>query len=417
MAGVDHLGEWVAAASYVLAGPGVWGVFWLANVKGRARLRLRPTPLPVLSVEPGATVIVPCKDEAAGITACVESILRQDWPNLELIVVDDRSTDGTGDVLDRLAARHPNMRVIHVRDGELPPGWWGKTHAMHLGAAAAGTDWLVFTDSDCTLAPGAVRAGVVTGEAREFDLVSFVPRFVGTRFWDKLMTPLCGICTSAMYALMFANNAQQKNTAFACGQYMAIRKTIYDRVGGWAAIRHLPADDVEIARLLKRAGHRPRLGWGMDLVTARMYGDFRSIFFGWGRNFIAASRGGPSRVVGALLFLFFSVLSIYPAIAWGIYRQMNPINALGGMGWLATAALHAILITTGLASGYKWGGSRAAYALLWPLGTLVLVPIFARSLYLCATKKLDWRGVTYTLDTAAAVPSGTAPNEARGPVA
>ena len=398
---MDHLAEWILAAVYLLLGPGAWGVFWLANVKGRGRMRLRPDPLPTLPAEPGVTVVVPCKDEAAGITACVNSILKQDWPNLKLVVVNDRSTDGTGEILDGLAAADPRMRVIHVREGELPPGWWGKTHAMHLGAAAADTEWMLFIDSDCTLAPNAVRVGVVTGEVKKFDLVSFVPRFIGTHFWDKLITPVAGVCTSAMYTLMFANAPQHPNVAFACGQYMLIRKAVYDAVGGWAAIRHLPADDVEIARLLKRTGHRPRLGWGMDLVTARMYGDFKSVFRGWGRNFIAASRGGPWRVIGAIAVVCVCVLSIYPAIAWGFYRQAHPVNALGGLGWLATATLHAILITTGLASAYRWGGNRAGYALLWPMSTLVLLAIFARSLYLCATKKLDWRGVSYSLNNAA----------------
>jgi glycosyltransferase involved in cell wall biosynthesis len=398
---VDHLAEWLAAGTYALCGPGTWALYWFANIKGRARLRLRPKPLPQLEHEPSATVIVPCKDEEAGIEACVASILAQDWNNLRLIVVNDRSTDRTGAILDRLAAADARMSVIHVAPNGLPPGWWGKTHAMHLGAAAATSDWMIFIDSDCTLAPSAVRAGVVTGEFREFDLVSFVPRFVGTQFWDKLMTPIGGVCTSAMYALMYANNPMFPKTAFACGQYMAIRRDVYNKVGGWAAIRHLPADDVEIARLLKRTGHRPRLGWGMDLVVARMYGNFSSILRGWGRNFIAASRGGPWRVIGAIGFVIACVLSIYPAIAWGIYRQAHPINALGGLGWLATALLHAILITTGLASAYKWGGNSAKYALLWPLSSIVLLAIFARSLYLCATKKMDWRGVSYTLGNTA----------------
>ena len=397
MSPFSHLTEWLAAGSYLLAGPGVWGLYWLANVKGRARLHLRPRPLPRLDEYPLATVIVPCKDEVAGIEACAASILQQDYPNLELIIVDDRSADGTSELLDRLAATDARLRIIHVRPGELPAGWWGKTHAMHLGGAAARGEWMIFIDSDCTLAPSAIRAGVVTGEYRQFDLVSFVPRFVGTDFWDKTITPLGGIATGGMYGLMYANNPMFPRVAFACGQYMAIRKSVYDAVGGFAAIRQYPADDVEIARLLKTAGKRPRLGWGMDLVTARMYGNFASVFRGWGRNFIAASRGRPGRVWLAIGFVTLCVLSIWPAIGWGIYRQLHPINAIGGWGWLAAAVLHAVLITSGLASAYKWGGNAARYAMLWPISSPVLLAIFARSLYLCWAKKLDWRGATYKL--------------------
>ena len=390
--------EWLLAIAYGLAGPFAWAVFWFAMLKGRPRMRIRPEPMPALPTPPRVTVVVPCKDEAAHIHECVGSVLGQDWPNLDLIVVNDRSTDGTGDVLDRLAASDSRLSVIHVREGELPAGWWGKTHAMHVGTQAARGDWVIFIDSDCVLAPQAVRTGIVTGEAREFDLVSFVPRFVGTGFWDSLMTPIGGIVTSAMYQLMYANSASVKNVAFACGQYMAVRRGVFNDLGGWAAIRQYPADDVEIARLFKRSGKRPRLGWGMDLVTARMYGDFASIFRGWGRNFIAASRGGPWRVVGGVLFVICCVLSVYPALAWGIYRQFNPVNDLGGVGWLATALVHVAMMTAGLWSSYRFGGNPGRYALLWPLSSLVLLVIFGRSLYLSATGKMDWRGRTYAIN-------------------
>lgn len=376
-------------------------MFWFAMIKGRARMRIRPEPLPALPSEPRVTVVVPCKDEAAHIHLCVASVLAQDWANLELIVVNDRSTDGTGDVLNRLAADDERLRVIHVKEGELPLGWWGKTHAMHLGARAATGDWMIFIDSDCVLASHAVRTGVVTGEVRDFDLVSFVPRFVGTQFWDRLMTPLGGVVTGAMYQLMYANSAAVPSVAFACGQYMAVRRKVFEELGGWAAIRQYPADDVEIARLFKRSGKRPRLGWGMDLITAKMYGDFKSIFRGWGRNFIAASRGRPGRVIGAVIFVFCCVLSVYPAFMWGIYRHLHPINELGGIGWLTTAIVHALMMTLGLASGYRFGGNPGRLALLWPLSSIVLLLIFARSLHLCATGRMDWRGVSYSIKPAA----------------
>jgi chlorobactene glucosyltransferase len=399
--------EWTLACLYLLLGPGAWGVFWFAMIKGRARMMIRPKPMPVIDPPPLVTVIVPCKDEEAHIATCVASILNQDWPNFELIVVNDRSTDRTAEILDDLARRDPRLRVVHV--SELPEGWFGKIHGMHVGAQHAKGEWLLYVDSDCVLAPSAVRVGITTGVAREFDLVSFVARFEGRGFWDSLMTPLGGIVTGAMYQLMFANSTHVPKVAFACGQYMAVRRQVYDDVGGWAAVKHLIADDVEMARLLKGKGKRPRLGWGMDLVMTHMYDSFAKVWRGWGRQFIVASRGKPGRVLGGVLFVVVGVLSVYPAIAWGVYRQLHPVNALGGIGWLATAALHILLMTTGLASAYKWGGNSPARALLWPLSSLVLLAIFARSLYLSITRKIDWRGGSYALQPATAQASTATP--------
>ncbi len=397
---MEHLVEWIVAGIYLLLGPGAWCVFWFANIKGRARMMIRPEPMPVLQHHPKVTVVVPCKDEAEHISECVKSVLNQDWPDLELIVVNDRSTDQTGEVLDALSADDSRLNVIHIPHDGLPPGWWGKTHALYTGAKAASGEWMVFIDSDCQLAPKAVRVGITTGIAREFDLVSFAPRFIAAGFWDALMTPLGGIATSAMYQLMFANSAMVPNVAFACGQYMAVRKDVFDEVGGWEAIHHLPADDVEIARLFKGKGKRPRIGWGMDLITATMYTSWRGVWRGWSRNFIAAARGGCKRVIWAMIFMIASVWSIYPAIGWGVYRELHPaIDWLGGKGWLITAGLHLVLMTSGLWSGYKWGKNNPAYALLWPISSIVLFAIFCRSVFMSFTGKMDWRGATYTLPT------------------
>ncbi|MBC7784007.1 MAG: glycosyltransferase [Burkholderiales bacterium] len=404
---MDHLGEWVLAILYLLLGPGAWALYWFGMIIGRARMRIRPDPLPTLDRCPRASVIIPCKDEAAHISTCVASVLAQDWPALELIVINDRSTDRTGEVLDRIAAQDARVRIIHVPPDGLPPGWWGKTHAMHLGSKVATGEWMVFIDSDCVLAPPAVRTGITTGIVREFDLVSFTPKFVSTSFWDQMITPLGGVATSAMYQLMFANSAMVPKVAFACGQYMAVRRDVFNEVGGWEAIHHLPADDVEIARLFKRSGKRPRIGWGMDLVTTTMYADFRGVWRGWSRNFIAAARGGCGRVLWAAAFLLFCVWSIYPAVAWGIYRQNHPINAFGGIGWLVSAGAHAVLMTAGLWSAYRWGGNNPLYALLWPFSTVVLLAIFCRSVYMSLTGRMDWRGVSYTLPSAAAKASNS----------
>jgi len=374
--------SWLAIA-YCLSGPGVWGVFALAMYKGQRRLTIRLVPPPVLETYPPVSVIVPCRNESRMIGECLASIVAQDYADLEVIAVNDRSTDDTGRVIDELSSKHERLRTVHVTS--LPEGWLGKPNAAAHGAAVARGRWLVFVDSDCTLAPHAVREAIVTGEHRRFDLVSFVPRFVGTGFWDSLMTPLCGIATSGMFSLMYANSAMLPRIAFACGQFIAIRRDVYDGIGGHAAVRDSAGEDVELARILKRQGLRPRLGWGLDLVTTRMYGGLNEVINGWGRNFVAASRGRPWRVLGAITFVFGCVLTIWPAAVLGDWRLR------------LIAIIHGLLMTLLLAMAYRQAGSRAWRAVLWPFSSLVLLCIFVRALWVSFTRRLTWRGQQYSL--------------------
>lgn len=377
---MDFLGAHWLTILYAIIGPGAWLVFGFAMYKGRRRLQIRLANPPAMDAWPRVSVLVPCRNEEAGIAACVRSILAQDYPDFELIAVNDRSVDSTGRVLDEIAARDPKLRVVHVADGEVPAGWMGKPAALVNGVKHTTGEWLVFIDSDCTLAPNAVREAIVTGVARKFDLVSFVPRYIGEGFWAGLMTPLCGIATSGMFQIMYANSAMQPKIAFACGQFIAIRRSVYDAIGGHAAVKDSAGEDVELARILKRTGYRPRIGWGMDLITTRMYSGLGEIIRGWGRNFIAASRARPWRVLMASTFVILCGLTVWPALIFG-----DPLMR-------TVAVVHAILITGILAVAYSQAGSSFVRALAWPMSSLMLLVLFAKSLWLCYTRRLTWRG-------------------------
>ncbi len=378
-----ELGQYAIPAIYTVCGPLAWLVIGFALLKSRARLRIRLSPPRAPDGPlPAVSVIVPCRNESTHIASCLRSILDQNYAgDLQVIAIDDRSTDNTASVIDALRDDSAGrLQTLHVREGELPDGWLGKPNALTRGVAIARGQWLVFVDSDCTLAPNAVIEAIATGVGRRFDLVSFIPRFVGSGFWDGLMTPLCGIATSAMFGIMYANSAMLPRIAFACGQFIAIRREVYDAIGGHAAVKDSAGEDVEIARILKRRGYRPRLGWGLDLITTRMYSDLRSIMQGWSRNFIAASRGRPWRVLAAVSFLFAGVFSAIPALVLGDHL----LQSLG--------VSHLVLITMLLALGYHQAAASAWRALLWPISIVVLLAIYARSLLLCYTRRLTWRG-------------------------
>jgi glycosyltransferase involved in cell wall biosynthesis len=390
--------EWILGWVYLLAGPAAWGLFAFLLIKGRKRMRILARPAPELPrPAPAVSVLIPAKDEARQIEPCVESVLRQDYPNFNVIVVDDRSTDGTSQILDSIARRDPRVHVVHIIDGELPAGWGGKSFALHRGLESADGDWLVFVDADVQLEPDVMSATIAWAHKREFDLISILPRFVSGSFWEGWLQPLAGAATSAMFVIALTN-APQFKTAFANGQYLCVRRDAYEAVGGHEAIRGTLSEDVAIARRLKAAGFRPRLGWGDSWAAVRMYAGFRSIFRGWSRNFFVGSLGRPWRILALVAFIFVCCFSVFAALGWGLYRKNHPIDAWGGNGWLTAAAAHYLIMTGTVALMYRWAAERVWYALLFPAGCAVLLAICAKALWICMTGRVEWRGTRYSRD-------------------
>ena len=255
--------EWILGGLYVLLGPVTWALFAFAMVKGRKRMAIlvRPAP-PVPQPAPSVSALIPARDEAGQIERCITSVLKQDYPNLNVIVIDDRSTDGTGQILDAMAARDPRLHVVHLQEGSLPPGWGGKSFALHSGLLHARGDWLLFVDADVVLEPDVLSSTIGWATKREFDLISILPTFVSGTFAEGFLQPLAGAATSAMFVIALTNSNEWPKTAFANGQYLCVRRDAYEAVGGHEAIRGTLSEDVAIARKLKIAGYRPRLGWG-----------------------------------------------------------------------------------------------------------------------------------------------------------
>ena len=380
---------------YLLLGPAAWALFGFGMVKGRQRMdlfreRLEPLPDP----PPKVSIIIPVKDEVQRIGECIASALQQQYPNFELIVVDDRSTDGTERIVDEMAATDRRLIALHIKTGDLPMGWFGKSFALHTAVPRASGEWFCFVDSDVVLQPTAVHDTIALAEYKRYDLVSFLPKLYSGGFWESLIIPLGGTATSAMYMLPFTNYNESK-VAFANGQYLCIRRSVYDAVGGHAAVGGQMSEDVQLAKLVKGRGFRPRLSVGTRYAAVRMYNSPRAVFQGWARNFYAGSLGRPWRILAALSFVLLGCFSVYVAAGFGVYRLVHPLAGASGGGWIATATLHLGLMTAFLALMYHWSGNRWAYALLLPLGLGSIVVIFLRSLWFCITGKVVWRGTSY----------------------
>jgi glycosyltransferase involved in cell wall biosynthesis len=392
---------------YSILGPMAWGFYNVALEAGRRKMVLmkRP-PHPIKGEPPTVSILIPAKDEGERIRDCLKSALKQDYPAFDVIAIDDRSTDNTGAVMDQVAQADSRLHVMHITK---PPaqGWTGKNNALFQGTRNAKGSWLLYVDSDVILEPDALSVAMSVVLRKEFDMLSLLPRLESHAFWEGLLIPLCAGAASTMYMIALSNRNELPKQAFANGQFLLISRSAYDAIGGHETVRDRYCEDVAIARLMKSRGMRPRVSWGNEFCSVRMYDSLGSIIRGWSRIYYSARVGSPWRILLALLFILVSGFSCYPALAWGIWRTLHPIPAGSGFftswnhfvlgpQWLIASGLHLIFMTAGVGRIYQWSGNSRKYAALFPLAGAVLSYIMLRALKMCFTKKVEWRGTAYS---------------------
>jgi len=348
---------------------------------------------PAAPTYPKVSVIVPARDEQRDIWGCVASLLAQDYPNYEVLVVDDGSTDATPRLLDTLLATPRasggRLRVLHV--ASLPDGWAGKPHALHVGATAATGDWLLFTDADTRHAPSALRLAVERAQQDHADLFSIISGQDLPDFWSRVITPIAAMGITAMYPPDAINNPRS-DVALANGQFLLIRRTMYDTVGGYARpeLRATLVDDRDLALTVKRAGGRLELLGGQSLVHTRMYRSLGEAWNGWGKNAYLGSWGGlvffPLMIVGLLLI----GVAPFGLALLGVASRRPAPALVGAMGVAAILAYRAP--TDGSL------GVPARYAWTHPLGAAIFTGILTRSYWRRLTGwSVPWRGRAYAL--------------------
>ena len=387
--------ESIAFTTYLLAGPLCWAALGFFTVKSRRRMRLRAgaDALPVEAL-PRLTVLVPARNEEQRIGACLRSILEQDYPHLEVVAVDDRSSDRTAEVIGAAASSDRRVQAVRVAAGELPRGWSGKNYALHVAATHATGQWLAFVDSDVVLAPAALRTALALAVSKRYDMASFLPRTEEQPFCQGLVEPVFGAFVLGIYGAALTNHDGHRDIAFANGQFMVLRKQVYDAIGGHAAVADRCCEDVALARRAKSTGHRVRLLLGTDLATSGAFRSMAAALRGWGRILYVISPGSPWRILAAAAFLFACCLSAYVVGGLSIARVAR---GNGGTGpWLAAAACHLALMTLFLGFVYRWSGLRGRNAAYFPLAAALLLVVFFVALMCCAKGKVVWRGTTYT---------------------
>lgn len=341
---------------------------------------------------PLVSVIVPSRNEAHNIEACVRSVLAGSWRNVEVIVVDDHSSDGTGDVARRIARDESRVRVIDNPD--LPSGWIGKQWACHNGQLAARGPVLLFTDADTRHGAELLTRSMNAMRERGADLFTLAGSQTMESFWERLIQPhVFGMLAARYGDTERVNRSKNPYDKMANGQFLLLRRDVYDRAGGHESVRTHVAEDLRLAQELTRLGYTVVMITAFDHMTTRMYEGFAEIWRGWGKNLWAGGRdtidAGPVlttaiRFVAPLVPLW----EIVPVIA----------IALGLAGVWPTAFLVWGLITYSINTLY-WMlmhvAFRAplAYALLNPLASLVLMAMFVRATW--RGDKVEWKGREY----------------------
>jgi len=310
--------------SHVIGVIGFYIVLWLRTAPAKedraAQESSEPqNPAPSKS-SPLVSVIVPARNEERNIRRCVTSLLEQDYGNYEVIIVDDDSTDGTEHVLDEIAQIHPQQNRLYIlRLRELPEGWTGKPHALHAGVQEARGDWLLFTDADTCHEPYALRSTVTQATANQLDLLSLVTRQELPGFWNKVLMPMAYLGISMQYPINKVNDPSS-SIAIANGQFILLRRSVYERLGGYARpdLRETLIDDRDLAHVVKQSGYRMRFVDGRALVHVRMYQGLKETWRGWRKNVYLGTRGGLTFMLLQLIGLPLVSIApfLLPALIW-----------------------------------------------------------------------------------------------------
>jgi chlorobactene glucosyltransferase len=334
-----------------------------------------------LDRHPLVSIIIPARNEERAIERTVRAMLAQDYAEIEVIVVNDRSTDSTGAILDRVALEDPRLVAVHGE--EPPPGWLGKPWALHQGSQRARGELLLFVDADVHYAPAAVSAAVQHMEATRQDLTFLFPNIEMRGIWENALMPAVPM-TPFTLPIWLAERLPYAFLAVGGGTGNLVRHVTYDQAGGHAALRGAVIDDVGLAQHVRRSGSHTGIARTEHLVSVRMYHGLREVVNGFTKN--AFSAVGRS-YFGAAFFL--SILFVGSLLPFMMAFAGNRVAIVT----VALIILSRVILFAGL--GYPlWSA-----LLLHPLTAIGWMWITIRSVWVVGIRgQLMWRGRTYDPD-------------------
>ncbi len=348
-------------------------------------LRRRTAELPELEDVPRVSVIVPARDEAAGIEQTLRTLLASDYANLQIVAIDDRSQDDTGSIMDRVAGDDSRLQVVHIQ--ELPDGWLGKNHAMHVGAKAADGQLLLFTDGDIVFELAAIGLAVQYLRHAKIDHLTLMPSMIVGGYWETALVGFFGVLFT-MGTQPWLVSTQVRFAYVGVGAFNLVRQAAYEKFGGHEPIRLDVLDDVKLGKLVKQSGHRQDVMVAGDLVSVRWQSSAWGVIRGLEKNAFASQDYSLGKLIAATL--------VFIAVVIVPYFSLLFLHDPRSYGYAASVILAHVVY--GALSRTFGGGWRIVPAL--PMAALGMLFAFWRSAVITLRQGgVRWRDTFYPLET------------------
>ena len=334
-------------------------------------------------VYPKVSVVIAAKNEADSLPHTLDSLIRQSWPNFEIIVVNDRSNDATPEILDEWAKKEAKINAVHIK--ELPDGWLGKNYALHMAAKKADGAWILFTDADVTFSPQTLETAMHFVLTRSIDHLALSPRLIAKGFW------LRAVIYFFLYNIMVVfrpQNAdrQRSHSSVGIGAFNLIRKAVYEQVGGHQSVALRSDDDLALGDIIKRHGFNQMFAGGTHLIRVEWYHSLSEMAHGLEKNVLAP-------------FHYRFTLFTLGIVAMTLFYELPLLGTVFGNGDSRILFVLTLLIEISLyAMTRRYSGIASWWAFTIPLAAPVLISLFLRSALLCAIRGgVNWRGTFYSL--------------------
>jgi chlorobactene glucosyltransferase len=358
------------------------------------RLASFPPPPAAREDWPTISIVVPARNEEKHLATCIGSLRSIDYPALEIVIVNDRSTDSTGAMADQFAREDGRVKVVQGQD--TPEGWTGKNYAIHQGTVEAGGEYLLIADADSVLAPDALKQAVHYTEQEEVDLLTLYPSVVCDSFWERALLPWLGVLSTFR---MDRVNDPDTPEAMAYGYFLFFRRASFDKVGGHKAIRDRVGEDWIIARRLKSMGLRLRMLMGTEYVTKRFGPSLAEIWQGFTKNFILIMEG--NKWVAALALPMMIYYLLFTVLPWAILAAAPLVlltagwNSFWALAFLL-AALQICMLGAVRALLKLFTGVNVSSPWLQPLGGIVVTAMGLSAIHRTLSDKgIVWKGREY----------------------
>ena len=363
-------------------------LFWVAFgidlfFGNRSITFLKDLPLPEKSPSLRVSIIIPARNEERNVEEALKSVLEQEYGDLEIIVVNDRSTDRTGAILDEMARAYPTFRIVHLK--ELPRGWLGKNYALYRGAQEASGDLLLFTDADVVMHPSTVSKAVGYMCAHQLDHLAIAPDVRMPGVLLQLFVGAFGIFFS-LYARPWKAKDPKSKWCIGIGAFNLVRRDVYGAVGTHQRIAMRPDDDIKLGKLIKKHGYRQEFLFDTHMMHVEWYASVRELVDGLTKNAFAGVDYRVSAIVGASIAQFLT--NVWPFL--GIFLTHGSTRVMNAVVVLAILAL--CRDTARFLTVVPWHG------VAFPVATLLFIYIMWRSMLTALFHGgINWRSTHYPL--------------------